>query len=76
MELLETWLDELAHRIHFATFAAGEITLRDAYCTFLVLRAKRRRSPRAFATPILPHFPLFVKYFTKKLRRLIAKARD
>ena len=30
MELLETWLDELAHRIHFATFAAGEITLRDA----------------------------------------------
>ena len=33
MELAETWLDELAHRIHFATFAAGEITLHDAYCT-------------------------------------------
>ena len=33
MELLEIWLDELAHRIHFATFAAGEITLHDAYCT-------------------------------------------
>ena len=29
----EMRLDELAHRIHFATFAAGEITLRDAYCT-------------------------------------------
>ena len=33
MEFAETRLDELAHRIHFATFAAGEITLRDAYFT-------------------------------------------
>ena len=41
MELAETRLDELAHRIHFATFAAGEITLHNAYRALFIFYTNR-----------------------------------
>ena len=45
---------------------------RDKYCEI----GSGKQRALYFVLLILPHFPLFVKYFTKKLRRLIAKARD
>ena len=67
MEFAETWLDELAHRIHFATYAAGEITLHDAYCTLFVFeKSERTHSFRdSYFTTLAP----FCQAFIQKIAR-------
>jgi hypothetical protein len=74
METEEMRLDELAHRIRFATFAVGEITLYDAYCTFFDFCANSEWLTR-FATPILPQLRLFVKCLYQKIINTYCKAK-
>ena len=67
MELAENWLDELAHRIHFATFAAGEITLHYAYrALFVFEKSERTHSFRdSYFTTLAP----FCQAFIQKIAR-------